>query len=105
MGLCTETPMWVLAVLRDCQNLWRYLLVGEFQDTSTMQYIFLKLIASHGRLTVVGDDDQVDVKLWFLEERYLLSFRSAMSNALIRRDEMFLYAVHLQLQWCQLHRL
>ena len=35
------------------------MLVDEFQDTSVMQYRFLWLLASHNRITVVGDDDQV----------------------------------------------
>jgi superfamily I DNA/RNA helicase len=35
------------------------MLVDEFQDTSVMQYRFLRLLASHNRVTIVGDDDQV----------------------------------------------
>ncbi|CAM6107427.1 unnamed protein product [Calypogeia fissa] len=45
-------------VLEDCQKTWTCILVDEFQDTSTMQYCFLKLLASHNRITIVGDDDQ-----------------------------------------------
>lgn len=41
------------------QNRIRYLLVDEYQDTNTSQYELVKLIVGeHGRLTVVGDDDQ-----------------------------------------------
>ncbi|KAG0585848.1 hypothetical protein KC19_2G043800 [Ceratodon purpureus] len=45
-------------VLNDCQKTWTCVLVDEFQDTSTMQYRFLRLLASHNRVTIVGDDDQ-----------------------------------------------
>ncbi|KAH9321467.1 hypothetical protein KI387_016106, partial [Taxus chinensis] len=45
-------------VFEECQKLWTAILVDEFQDTSSMQYCFLKLISSHNRITVVGDDDQ-----------------------------------------------
>lgn len=41
------------------QNRIRYLLVDEYQDTNTSQYIFVKLlVGERSRFTVVGDDDQ-----------------------------------------------
>ena len=36
----------------------RFILVDEFQDTSESQLAFIRILASGGRLTVVGDDDQ-----------------------------------------------
>ncbi|XP_024395416.1 ATP-dependent DNA helicase SRS2-like protein At4g25120 isoform X5 [Physcomitrium patens] len=45
-------------VLDECQKTWTCVLVDEFQDTSRMQYRFLRLLASHNRVTIVGDDDQ-----------------------------------------------
>ncbi|EFJ30134.1 hypothetical protein SELMODRAFT_409804 [Selaginella moellendorffii] len=45
-------------VLAECHNIWAYVLVDEFQDTSVMQYKLLRLLSLHGRVTVVGDDDQ-----------------------------------------------
>ncbi|GAB4857999.1 hypothetical protein Ancab_015903 [Ancistrocladus abbreviatus] len=45
-------------VFKECQESWKAVIVDEFQDTSAMQYGFLKLLASHGCITVVGDDDQ-----------------------------------------------
>jgi DNA helicase II / ATP-dependent DNA helicase PcrA len=45
-------------VLRKYQELWRYLLVDEYQDTNQAQYMFLHLLASHRNLFVVGDDAQ-----------------------------------------------
>ncbi len=52
--------------LRDNESLlthyharFRHILVDEFQDTNTIQYLFLKLLAGEqAKLFVVGDDDQ-----------------------------------------------
>lgn len=46
-------------VLERWQGRIRYLLVDEYQDTNTSQYLLVKqLIGQRGSLTVVGDDDQ-----------------------------------------------
>jgi ATP-dependent DNA helicase Rep len=47
------------AVLEKWQNQIHYLLVDEYQDTNSSQYLLVKqLIGMRGGLTVVGDDDQ-----------------------------------------------
>ncbi|HMU65906.1 MAG TPA: DNA helicase Rep [Cellvibrionaceae bacterium] len=46
-------------VLQRWQQRIRYLLVDEYQDTNSSQYMLVqKLIGARGALTVVGDDDQ-----------------------------------------------
>jgi len=46
-------------ILQKWQNQLRYLLVDEYQDTNTSQYLLVKqLVGLTGGLTVVGDDDQ-----------------------------------------------
>jgi len=46
-------------ILQKWQNQLRYMLVDEYQDTNTSQYLLVKqLIGLTGGLTVVGDDDQ-----------------------------------------------
>lgn len=46
-------------VLTRWQRKIRYLLVDEYQDTNSSQYLLVKqLVGSSGALTVVGDDDQ-----------------------------------------------
>ncbi|HWU75409.1 MAG TPA: 3'-5' exonuclease [Rhodanobacter sp.] len=47
------------AVLEHYQQRWRYLLVDEFQDTNTLQYAWIRVLAgTTGRVFAVGDDDQ-----------------------------------------------
>ncbi|XP_052176378.1 ATP-dependent DNA helicase SRS2-like protein At4g25120 isoform X2 [Diospyros lotus] len=45
-------------VFKECQESWKAMVIDEFQDTSAMQYSLLRALASHKRLTVVGDEDQ-----------------------------------------------
>ncbi|AJQ92885.1 DNA helicase Rep [Gynuella sunshinyii] len=46
-------------ILHKWQNRIRYLLVDEYQDTNTSQYLLVKyLVAGRADFTVVGDDDQ-----------------------------------------------
>ena len=41
------------------QNIFRFILIDEFQDTNQLQYQLIKLLAgSSNHVTVVGDDDQ-----------------------------------------------
>lgn len=41
-------------------------MIDEFQDTSAMQYDLLRVLASHNRITIVGDEDQVELILEFI---------------------------------------
>jgi DNA helicase-2/ATP-dependent DNA helicase PcrA len=47
------------AVLEHYQQRWRHLLIDEFQDTNTLQYAWIRVLAGDtGKVFVVGDDDQ-----------------------------------------------
>ncbi|KAH6771248.1 P-loop containing nucleoside triphosphate hydrolases superfamily protein [Perilla frutescens var. hirtella] len=52
--LLTDFP----EVLMECQESWKAIVIDEFQDTSIMQYSFLRILGSHKRVTIVGDEDQ-----------------------------------------------
>ncbi|MBB3226135.1 DNA helicase-2/ATP-dependent DNA helicase PcrA [Luteibacter sp. Sphag1AF] len=46
-------------VLAHYRERWRYLLIDEFQDTNTLQYAWIRVLAgATGQVFVVGDDDQ-----------------------------------------------
>ncbi len=40
------------------RNRFQYILIDEYQDTNNVQYQIVKRLATHGRIMVVGDDDQ-----------------------------------------------
>jgi len=47
------------ALLEHYRNRYRHLLIDEFQDTNTIQYAWVRVLAGHsGQVFVVGDDDQ-----------------------------------------------
>ncbi|MDT0497026.1 3'-5' exonuclease [Algiphilus sp. W345] len=53
--LCRDDP----AIRQHYRNRFRHILVDEFQDTNTLQYKWLRVLAGDsGKLFVVGDDDQ-----------------------------------------------
>ncbi|KAE8056866.1 hypothetical protein FH972_013602 [Carpinus fangiana] len=52
--LLTDFP----EVFKECRDLWKAMVIDEFQDTSSMQYNLLRILASHNHITIVGDDDQ-----------------------------------------------
>jgi DNA helicase-2/ATP-dependent DNA helicase PcrA len=55
LRLLQENPM----VLDDYRRRFVYMLVDEYQDTNTAQYLWLRLLAGNdGNLCCVGDDDQ-----------------------------------------------
>ena len=47
------------AVLEHYQQRWRHLLIDEFQDTNTLQYAWIRVLAgTSSKVFAVGDDDQ-----------------------------------------------
>jgi DNA helicase II / ATP-dependent DNA helicase PcrA len=47
------------AILEHYQQRWRCLLIDEFQDTNSLQYAWIRVLAGQtGQVFVVGDDDQ-----------------------------------------------
>ncbi|WNR44888.1 UvrD-helicase domain-containing protein [Paenibacillus roseipurpureus] len=62
-------------ILRSLQRKFTYISVDEFQDTNTIQYEVIKMIAqTHQNLMVVGDDDQTIYSFNGARNEFILHF-------------------------------
>ncbi len=75
-------------ILQHYQNLYKYILVDEYQDTNTVQYRLVSLLSEKRRnLCVVGDDDQSIYKFRGATIENILSFEHQFENAKVIRLE------------------
>lgn len=69
-------------ILENYQNLFRYIMVDEYQDTNRAQYILINLLASkHRNLCVVGDDWQSIYKFRGADIKNILNFEKDYAEA------------------------
>ncbi|MBU0999760.1 UvrD-helicase domain-containing protein [Patescibacteria group bacterium] len=62
-------------VLEKCQKRWQYILVDEYQDINTAQYILTNLLSKkHGNLFAIGDDAQAIYSWRGADFRNILNF-------------------------------
>ena len=82
--LFTQCP----EVLESYQERLRYLMVDEYQDTNTVQFRFISLLAQKYRnLCVVGDDDQSIYKFRGANIENILSFEKIFPDAKVVKLE------------------
>ncbi len=76
------------SVLEKYQNRWQHILVDEFQDVNTSQYILIKLLAqNHQNLFVIGDDAQSIYAFRGSDFRNFLNFEKDWEKAAIIKLE------------------
>jgi len=75
-------------VLEQYQNLFKYILIDEYQDTNQAQYIWAKLLAEkHKNIMVVGDDFQAIYSWRGANFRNILNFEKHYPNAKVIKLE------------------
>ncbi len=75
-------------LLQHYQKLFKYVLVDEYQDTNTAQFLIIKeLCAMHGNIFAVGDDDQSIYGWRGAQVDNILSFENVFPNTRVFKLE------------------
>ncbi|MDD4028389.1 MAG: UvrD-helicase domain-containing protein [Caldisericia bacterium] len=94
------------STLDQYQEIFKHILVDEYQDVNAVQYELLRLLANkHRNIFVVGDDDQSIYAFRGADPTYMLRFRQEYPDAKVikleenyRCSQMILNAAHCVVQ-------
>jgi len=71
-------------ILKKYQNIWKYILIDEYQDTSYDQYTLIKLLSgTHKNIFAIGDDAQAIYQFRKADIRNILNFQKDYPEAKI----------------------
>lgn len=86
--LCVDLFRQFPDILEEWQTRFKYIMVDEYQDTNSLQYLFVRVLAlKHNNICAVGDDDQS-----------IYSWRGAEIANILRFEEDFAGAKVLRLE-------
>ena len=86
--LCVDLFRQFPDILEEWQTRFKYIMVDEYQDTNSLQYLFVRVLAmKHNNICAVGDDDQS-----------IYSWRGAEIANILRFEEDFVGAKILRLE-------
>ena len=75
-------------VLEHYSDIFRYILIDEFQDTNDSQYELIRLLSkNHNNITIVGDDDQSIYAFRGARYKNLIQFTEDFEDCIIIRLE------------------
>lgn len=74
-------------LLEGYRSRFKYIMVDEFQDTNRAQFELLQVLAVHGNLYVVGDDDQAIYRFRGATDRFILEFEKYYPDAITYKLE------------------
>lgn len=75
-------------ILEQYRNRFKYIMVDEYQDTNTVQFKFISLLAGeHRNLCVVGDDDQSIYKFRGANIKNILDFEKVFADSRVIKLE------------------
>lgn len=87
IGLTVELFEKNSGLLEKYQQIFKYILVDEFQDTNYSQYRLLKLLAAEDNICVVGDDDQSIYRFRGADVTNILNFEKDFPGTKVIRLE------------------